>query len=59
MTYKELAAKIAAMDESKQNCDVTFYDERIDEYFALIAVVYANPEFNDVLDPEHPYLIAG
>lgn len=59
MTYKELAAKIAAMNESQQNCDVTFYDEENDEFFALIAVVYANPEFNDVLDPEHPYLIAA
>lgn len=59
MTYKELAAKIAAMNESQQNCDVTFYDEENDEFFALIAVVYANPEFNDVIDPEHPYLIAA
>lgn len=59
MTYADLAAKIFNMTDEQRNMDVTFFDEENDEFFALIAVVYANPDYNDVIDPNHPYLIAA
>jgi hypothetical protein len=55
MTYAELKAHIEVMDEEQLQQDVTFFDERL-EFMPVGSIQFADPEFNDVLDPNHPYL---
>lgn len=56
MTYEQLARKIASMSASQRKCDVTFFDEPKDEFFALTDL-YENSGETDALDEGHPYLI--
>lgn len=59
-TYKDLAERIAAMTPEQQSMDVTVYVTGVNEYYSLVGdypVVESDPEINDVLDPNHPYLV--
>ena len=55
MTWKELKAKIEDMDEEQVDTNVTFFDNR-NEFFGIESMQFADPEFCDALDPNHPYL---
>ena len=56
MTYEQLARKIASMSAYQRKCDVTFFDEPNDQFFALTDV-YENSGETDALDEGYPYLI--
>jgi len=55
MTYNQLKAHIEVMDAEQLQQDVTFFDGR-GEFTPVGSIQFADPEFNDVLDPNHPYL---
>ena len=57
MTYEQLARRIASMTSAQRKCDVTFFDEPNDQFFALTDV-YENSGETDALMDAHPYLIA-
>ena len=57
MTYAELADLINRMPMDQQSNTVTVYDSNDDEYYPVSNVgVYL---LDDVLDSDHPFLIAG
>lgn len=56
MTYEQLARKIASMNAYQRKCDVTFFNDVNDKFFALTDL-YENSGETDVLDEGHPYLI--
>jgi hypothetical protein len=58
MTYEELARKIRNMPREAQDCDVTVYDKKLDEFFALtdLIIVTDGENGDGILDLGHPYL---
>ena len=57
MTWEELQKKINEMDEEQKQTDVTIYDESIAEFFRVREIRFCDPNWCDVLDPNHPFLI--
>lgn len=59
MTYKELMMEISRMTPEQQESDVTVFVTGVGEYFGLLEspLVFSDPDINDVLDPNHPYLV--
>jgi hypothetical protein len=59
MTYRELMEYLSGLDSSQLDCDVTAYVAETGEYYPLATdcpVAETDPDFSDVLDPNHPYL---
>jgi hypothetical protein len=54
MTWNELKAKIEDMDKEQAETDVTVFARN--EFIPMQSISFADPEFNDVLDPNHPFL---
>jgi hypothetical protein len=62
MTYRELAAWIAALTPDQQDCDVTVLRCDENEFMPLKgtginAESDDDPDCFDVIDPSHPYLM--
>jgi len=57
LTYRQLQEAIAQMTDEQKDCNVTYYDVNVREYFALEELEYSMEEDNDVLDDGHPYLV--
>jgi len=54
MTWKELSAHIAVMDDSQKETDATVYRTSYDEFFRVNDINFTVGD--DVLDDNHPYL---
>ena len=58
MTYRELAELILEeFNDDQLDMDVTVYDQEQDEFYPLAETPWAITSDEDVLDPDHPYLI--
>jgi hypothetical protein len=57
MTYKNLLSILQTLNEEQLNQTVTVFEPYEDEFIAVISADYAKEETNDVLDPEHLYLV--
>ncbi len=60
MTYNDLLDQIKEMTDEQRNMDVTVFVTGVAEYYPLVSdfpLVFADPEVNDTLDPNHPYLV--
>lgn len=55
MTYKELLEKLQNLTQEQLNQNVTMYDEKMDEFFALDDTGITDQD--DVLDENHFFLI--
>jgi len=55
LTYEQLKARLADMDESQLKSTVTVYNSYTDEYEPVTSCEYS--EEDDVLDAFHPFLI--
>jgi hypothetical protein len=57
MTYKELQAILAQLNDDQLNCNVTVYDRKIDEFLPTrLSLQFASRD-TQVLDPEHPFFV--
>jgi hypothetical protein len=59
MTYIELLREIAIMTPEQQSQDVTVFVSGVNEYYGLAnyPLCFTDPAVEDVLDPNHPYLV--
>lgn len=59
MTYKQLRDLINELSDEQLAMDVSVYMREAGEYFPLAPEPFAitDEEDEDVLDPDHPYLI--
>lgn len=59
LTYKELLIEISKMTPEQQNSNVTVFVTGENEYYTLAdyPLVFSDPDVNDVLDANHPYLV--
>jgi hypothetical protein len=55
MTYRKLIDRLNGLSEEQLNQDVTVYDPRLDEYFAVNSLSFSKDD--DVLNKGHSYLI--
>lgn len=55
LTYRQLAAHIAVMDDEQKDSDVTVHCTEMDEWFQAIG--YDITEVDDVIDKNHPFLL--
>ena len=58
MTYQELKDLLSEFSDEQLRMTVTVYVNDADEYFAIESPAISGDD-NDVLDADHPYLIAG
>jgi hypothetical protein len=54
LTFRQLAAHIAVMDEEQKDSDVTIHCTEMDEWFQ--ATGYDITEETDVMDKNHPFV---
>lgn len=60
MTYKQLAEKIAQMNEEQLNCDISIYHPECDEFYEIansveFAIDDDENSWAGILDEGHPY----
>lgn len=61
MTYRELAKLIDGMTDEQKDCDVSVYDEELDEFYSLcegkLYFVREDDLGDGILDLENPFLL--
>lgn len=57
LTYRELQAHLATMDDEQLNSNVTIHVTEQDEFMPCQALDYVSEDGNGILDPYHPFLI--
>lgn len=60
MSYRELLVEISKMTPEQQAQTVTVFVTGENEYYSLMSdypIAVSDPKVNDVLDPNHPYLV--
>lgn len=56
MTYAELLEKLKGLTLEQLNCDATIHIIDIDEYYTIKGLDFADEDYVDVLDEDHPFL---
>jgi hypothetical protein len=57
MTYKDLLLALNQLNEEQLNHTVTIFDPYTDEFTAVVHTGFSDEKDNDVLDPDHFYLV--
>lgn len=57
MTWEQLAAHIAVMDDEQKKTNVAIHVTVEDEFMPIQAIDFVSEDGNGILDPLHPFLV--